>query len=315
RQRLHHREPARPRGRRAHSAAARRAGVQAHGNSRHRFGLARRGPRGGGDAQGERRPPQRRGRDQEPAGAAAREHAARRSFLPRRLGAADGRRATQRPVHHDALRRGGGRRCDRGAAHRRRRGREPAGAARRARSGGGVASVSCPSCYVDVMRSLPHASLLLAVLALPAAAVTPWPSRELRDRQAGWVQGLAFTPDGQFLASADASGTVIVRMFPGPKVYATLNGSHFSKVAWSVDGRTLVGAGLDNLVYVWRQPFMDDPRTLPYDGPVNAVSVSPDGVILAAGGGDHAIRRWRMPTMEELAPLKGHSDDVFTVRA
>ena len=166
------------------------------------------------------------------------------------------------------------------------------------------------------MRSLPHASsLLLAVLALPAAAATPWPSRELRDRQAGWVQGLAFTPDGRFLASADASGTVIVRMFPGPKVYATLNGSHFSKVAWSVDGRTLVGAGLDNLVYVWRQPFMDDPRTLPYDGPVKAVSVSPDGVILAAGGGDHAIRRWRMPTMEELAPLKGHSDDVFTVRA
>lgn len=163
-------------------------------------------------------------------------------------------------------------------------------------------------------RRLRLVSLIL-VLALPAAAATPWLSGELRDRQSGPVQGLAFTFDGRFLASADDDGTLIVRLFPGPKVYATLKGSRLTQVAWSPDGRTLVAGSLDDVVYVWRQPFMDAPRMLPCSGPVYAVAVSPDGVILAAGGGDHTIQRWRMPVMMELPPFRGHTDDVYTVCA
>jgi WD40 repeat protein len=157
------------------------------------------------------------------------------------------------------------------------------------------------------------ASLLLATLALPAAA-QEWQSAELRDRQAGPAEGVAFTRDGKFLASSDSSGTVMVRMFPGAKVYATLRGVSFSKVAWSYDGRTLVAGGLDNLVYVFSQPFMDAPRTLPYPGDVLAVAVTPDGVILAAGRGDHLVRRWRMPVMAELPPFVGPTDDVYALR-
>ena len=159
------------------------------------------------------------------------------------------------------------------------------------------------------------APLLLALLALPASAATPWPSRELRDRQSGPVEGAAFTFDGRFLASADDDGTLIVRLFPGPKVYATLQGSRLTQAAWAPDGRTLVAGSLDHQVYAWAQPFMDAPRTLPCPGPVYAVAISSDGVILAAGGGDWTIRRWRLPVMMELPPFKGHTDDVYTVCA
>jgi WD40 repeat protein len=165
-----------------------------------------------------------------------------------------------------------------------------------------------------MLRTLRPASIVLIALVVPAAAAPPWPSLELLDRQAGGVEGVAFTPDGQFLASADNSGTVIVRMFPGPRPYSVLRGAGFTDVAWAADGRTLVAGGLDHLVYVWRQPFMDAPRTLPFSGPVEAVAVSPDGVILAAGRGERTIRRWRIPVMKELDPFRGHTDDIYAVR-
>jgi WD40 repeat protein len=129
------------------------------------------------------------------------------------------------------------------------------------------------------------------------------------------VEGVAFTFDGRFLASADNSGTVIVRMMPGPRVFATLQGANFSDVAWSADGRKLVAGGRDRLVYIWGPPYMDPPRTLPFPGPVEAVALSPEGVILAAGGSDRMIHRWRTPVMQDLDPFRGHSDDIYTVRS
>lgn len=166
-----------------------------------------------------------------------------------------------------------------------------------------------------MLRNLRPASILLVAVALPAAAAPPWPSLELRDRQAGGVEGVAFTFDGRFLASVDNSGTVIVRRFPGPRVFSTLQGASFSDVVWAADGQSLVAGGRDRLVYVWKRPFMDPPRMLPFPGPVEAVGVSPDGVILAAGGGERTIRRWRMPVMQELDPFRGHTDDIYAVRA
>jgi WD40 repeat protein len=171
-----------------------------------------------------------------------------------------------------------------------------------------------------MLRNLRLASILLVALAPRASAAPapapapPWPSIELRDRQAGSVEGVAFTLDGRFLASADNSGMVIVRMFPGPRVFSTLQGGGFSDVAWATDGRKLVAGGLDRLVYIWKPPYMDPPRMLPFPGPVEAVALTPEGVILAVGGREQTIHRWHMPVMEELAPFRGHTADIYTVR-
>src|SRR5262245_41504938 len=116
------------------------------------------------------------------------------------------------------------------------------------------------------MHGIRYASALLLVLALPASAATPWPSHELRDRQSGPVEGVAFSPDGTFLASADKDGTMLVRMFPSARVFATLKGGIFTSTAWSPDGETLVAGSLDGVVYAWRRPLADETvRNLPYD--------------------------------------------------
>ena len=142
----------------------------------------------------------------------------------------------------------------------------------------------------------------------------PWPARELRDGHVGQVEGVAFSRDGSLLASADNSGIVVVRSFPIMAIVVRLRGRNFTEVAWSADGATLVVGGFDSLVYVWRWPLDQPPRTLYYPGPVETVALAPAGVLLAAGGGDWAIRRWRLSTGQELPPLRGHTDDVYAVR-
>jgi len=165
-------------------------------------------------------------------------------------------------------------------------------------------------------RHLARVAPLLLTLALPASAATQWPSRELRDRESGAVEGVTFSPDGTFLASADKGGTMIVRMFPGPRVFATLKGGSFTSAAWSPDGETLVAGSIDGGVFAWPRPPGDETvRNLPYDAPVHAVAVSPSGVILAGGGGDWAIRRWQLPKFRELDPFRGHTDDVYAIAA
>ncbi|HPU85766.1 MAG TPA: PKD domain-containing protein [Candidatus Latescibacteria bacterium] len=66
-------------------------------------------------------------------------------------------------------------------------------------------------------------------------------------------------------------------------------------IAFSSDGQTLVSAGNDNLVKVWRVSDGALLRTL--TGPTlgaSCVAVSPDGQTIVAGGGDGMIRFWNL---------------------
>lgn len=173
---------------------------------------------------------------------------------------------------------------------------------------------------VDV-RSLSRlalaAGLLFVATLLPSTLCAQrgaWASRELRDGHTGQVEGVAFSPDGKWLASADNDGTLIVRPIGSEGEPWRSNGRNFTEVAWSADGRTLVAGGFDSLVYVWRWPEGTRVRLLHYPGQVEAIAVTRGGVILAAGGGDRTIRRWTLPALKELPSLNGHHDDIYTVK-
>ncbi len=117
-----------------------------------------------------------------------------------------------------------------------------------------------------------------------------------RDSRSSWVDRVAFSPDGTFLAAALPDSTVRVWQVNDGTLLHTLSGhpGFVEDVAFAPDGSTLA-SGVGVMICVWR---MSDGTLLHrlegHTNSVNSVSYSPDGTILASGGFEGAMKLWRV---------------------
>ncbi|GER85665.1 hypothetical protein KTAU_42990 [Thermogemmatispora aurantia] len=132
----------------------------------------------------------------------------------------------------------------------------------------------------------------------------------------GWVNAVAWAPDGKRLASGSADGTVRVWEADTGKqllTYQEHSGIVLS-VAWAPDGRRLASGGEDGTVQVWEADTGKQLLTYQEHSEwVNAVAWAPDGKRLASGSTDETVQVWEADTGKQLLTYQEHSDIVWSV--
>jgi WD40 repeat protein/Flp pilus assembly protein TadD len=183
----------------------------------------------------------------------------------------------------------------------------------------------------------PQLSLLLALEATSRSRRddgTLWPELEsiLKDalhksiqasrlrlvlrNHAGMVNGIAFSPNGRYIATASADATAKLWDATSGSDLVTFYGhtDEVSSVAFSPDGKRIATGGDDGTARVWDAESGKALRTLSgHLDSIKAVVFSPDGRRIATASTDGTARVWDGQTGRELSVLAGHFDEVTDI--
>jgi eukaryotic-like serine/threonine-protein kinase len=129
------------------------------------------------------------------------------------------------------------------------------------------------------------------------------------------VVSVAFSPDGQRLASGSQDNTVKIWDSATGKKLLSLEGYNDAVVTFSPDGQRLAtGRNWNKTVTIWDSASGKELFSLKgHAEPVNSVAFSPDGRRLASGSDDKTLKIWDSATGKELLSLKGHAAAVESV--
>lgn len=140
------------------------------------------------------------------------------------------------------------------------------------------------------------------------------------------INSVAFSPDGQTLASGSMTERIIESKegvseetihfwdVGSGKLVRTLRGHGFNavySVVFSPDGQMLASASADRTVKLWDLSSGQAVATLQgHSGAVLSLAFSPDGQMLASGSADRTIRLWDVASAKTTRTLTGHDGDV-----
>jgi RNA polymerase sigma factor (sigma-70 family) len=150
-----------------------------------------------------------------------------------------------------------------------------------------------------------------------------------RGEKGGGVKAVAYSPDGNHIATAGTDGTARLWQAATGKELRVLKPAALpgrragpdavDAVAFSPDGQLLATGGQDGVARLWRLDTDDPPVSLGTpNGWIAAVAFSPDGrTLLTAtrevGGVKSALRLWEVATGRERANFAGHQGTADAV--
>ncbi|WP_152591802.1 FHA domain-containing protein [Nostoc sphaeroides] len=130
------------------------------------------------------------------------------------------------------------------------------------------------------------------------------------------VRAVAFSSDGQILASASVDKTVKLWSVNTGEEVSTFAGhkSQVNAVAFSPDGQMLASGSSDKTVKLWNiNTSQEICSLLGHALAVNAVAFSPNGQTLVSASSDKTVKLWNISTGEEIRSLSAYKMGVNAV--
>lgn len=130
------------------------------------------------------------------------------------------------------------------------------------------------------------------------------------------VKSLAFSQDGQTLASASKDSTIKLWDLNTLKEKLTLSGHEgtVKSIQFSNDNKILVSGGKDGKIKIWNLHTGQLINTLiGHSNGISSLIISPDNSIIASASQDSHIKLWSLQKMQEIYNLDGHSGSVRSV--
>ncbi|EUC26918.1 hypothetical protein COCCADRAFT_31441, partial [Bipolaris zeicola 26-R-13] len=146
---------------------------------------------------------------------------------------------------------------------------------------------------------------------------TDWDAcRSTLEGHSSYVTAVAFSPEGQFIASASGDNTVRLWEVATGTCRSTLEGhsNQIVAVAFSPDGQLVASISQDTTIRLWETVTGACCSTLEgHSNEVRAAAFSPDGQLVALASQDSTVQLWEVATRTYRSTLEGHFDQIMAV--